>query len=109
MYTTLKITASVGILSLVGLATFAQPSFAQTLPAQQGNAAAGQANPARVQDSILDDREFGEISTKTTVKDIVLQGAPPNSENIKFVLNGAQLSGQTQEEGFSSMKAISSF
>lgn len=81
-----------GIAGFVLVAATATSSMAQ-LPADQQQAAQGQANPARVGEQFDDRNQLRPAGPKIEVRDLVLQNMPPNAENIRFNLNQIRFEG----------------
>jgi hemolysin activation/secretion protein len=65
------------------------------LPAGAERAATGSANPGRVQEQFEDQTVLPQVSPRVDVKDLMLQQAPPGSDNIRFRLAGVEMDGVT--------------
>lgn len=81
---------SIGSVAL--LAATSSASHAQ-LPAEQEQAATGQASPARIQEQLLDQDVLRPAGPKIEVRDLILQNMPANAENITFQLNQIRFEG----------------
>ncbi len=81
-----------GVLTMSLLLGTSSMALAQ-LSTDQQNAAQGQANPARIQNQLLERDVLRPAGPKIQVKDLVLQNMPPNAEKIRFNLSQIQFEG----------------